>query len=355
MQILSRWLSVSVLAGLSNVATAQVGVVGTGTRVPSYTMTDLSINSPFPDAFAYSVSQNGKITGTGTDPISGELHAFVYHAGVFQDLGDLGYPYGADGVSINNSGQVAATGYGPGYQALLYSNGHVTHLGSIDGGYSEGISINNLGHIVGRAQNGDGGLQGFSYINGHFNALSVDIARCINDSDQFVGSVGFYWTYGGYIHGVEHAFLSSGGAVTDLGDIGGGTHTNTEAFGINNAGDVTGYSTAVDGTQHAFLYSGGVLQDLGTIAPYYTCGISINNSGTILGTITTYVGGQIGAFVYANGGMHDLQTLLGPSGAAWSQLVPLQINDNGWIVGYGTINGAGHGFLARPVTASHPH
>ena len=63
----------------------------------------------------------------------------------------MGYPYGTDGVAINNSGQVAATGYGPGYHALLYSAGHVTHLGSIDGGYSEGLAINTLGHIVGPA------------------------------------------------------------------------------------------------------------------------------------------------------------------------------------------------------------
>jgi probable HAF family extracellular repeat protein len=347
-------LSLSVLAWLPNSAIAQITVHGTATTVPNYVMIDLAVNSPFPDAFAYGISQNGKITGTGTDPITSELHAWVYQGGVMQDLGDFGYPYGADGDRINDSGQIAATGYGPGYQALLYSNGHVTHLGSIDGGFSVGLSINNLGHIVGHAQNGDGGFQGFSYINGQFNALAVDIARGINDSDQFVGSVGFYWTYGGYVHSVEHAFSSSGGVVTDLGDVGGGTHTNTEAYAINNAGDVTGYSTAADGTQHTFLYSGGVMQDLGTIAPYYTCGISINSSRTILGTISTYVGGPVGAFVYSNGVMHDLQTLLGPSGAAWSQITPMQINDNGWIVGYGTINGNTHGFLARPVTAAHP-
>jgi probable HAF family extracellular repeat protein len=317
---------------------------------------DLAVTSPFPDAFAYGISQNGKITGFGTDPVSGELHAFIYQAGVFQDLGDLGYSGGADGDAINNSGQVAATGYGPGYHALLYSNGHVTHIPGIGGNYSVGLSINSLGHIVGRAQNDDLGNQGFTYINGTTTALAVDIARCINDSDQFVGSVGYYWTYGGYVHSAEHAFVSSpGGAITDLGSIGGGPHTNSEAYGINSSGQVTGYSTAADGTQHAFLWQNGVLEDLGTIAPYYTCGISINDSGTILGTIDTYVGAQIGAFVYANGQMTDLADLLGAAGANWSGLVPLQINNAGWIVGYGTINGATHGFVCKPVTTAHAH
>lgn len=323
-------------------------------RAATYVMLDLSIQVPFPDAVAYGISSNGKLTGIGTDPLTGELHAFTYHAGVFQDLGNLGYS-GAGGVAINDSGQVAATGYGPGYHALLYSNGTITHLGNIGGNLSEGLSINSLGHIVGHAQNDDLGFQGFEYINGHTTALAVDTARCINDSDQIVGAVGYYWTYGGYVHSAEHAFIDTAGVITDLGSIGGGPHTNSEAFGINSAGDVTGYSTAADGTQHAFLYSGGVLHDLGTIAPYYTCGISINNSGTIVGSISTYVGGPIGVFVYSNGVMSDLLDLLGPNGAGWSDLVAYQMNDDGWIVGYGAIAGATHGFVAKPVHVGHLH
>lgn len=349
MRALSGSLCVSMLALFPESLVAQTHVRVQPTQAPRYSILDLSLNSPFPDdALAYGLSQNGKITGVGTDPTSGLLHAFIYQIGVFQDLGTLGYPYGADGIAINSSGQMAGTGYGPGYRAFLYSNGSVTHLGSIDGGSSSAYSINNLGHIVGRAINGDGGGQGFIYINNHFTALSVDKATCINDLDQYVGSVGFYWTYGGYVHGVEHAFVNSAGVTTDLGSIGGGSHTNTEAFGINNAGQITGYSTAADGALHAFLYSGGVMTDIGTIPPYYTCGVSINNSGTILGNLTTYVGGQVGVFVYSNGTMTDLLDLLGPNGAGWSQLLARQINDAGWIVGYGTVNGATHGFLAVP-------
>jgi probable HAF family extracellular repeat protein len=160
--------------------------------------------------------------------------------------------------------------------------------------------------------------------------------------------MGFYWTYGGYVHSAAHAFLDSGGVVTDLGSIGGGDHTYTEAYGINGAGQVTGYSTAADGTQHAFVYSAGVMNDLGTIAPYFTCGVSINDSSVVAGNITTYVGGQIGVFVSSNGAMWTLSDLLGAEGADWSQMLACQMNDDGWIVGYGTIHGATHGFLARP-------
>src|SRR5579871_1124155 len=319
-----------------------------------YRIIDLSPGSPYSSTLAYGISNNGQITGTGMDPITGELKAFLYANGVYQDLGDFGYPYGADGDRINNAGQIAATGYGPGYNALICSNGKAKPLGSIDGGLTVGLCINSKGDIVGRGVNGDGNGQGFSYIGGQFSAMSVDIARGINDSDQIVGSLGYYWYYGGYGHSVEHAFVDTGGAITDIGNIGGGLRTNTEAYSINNLGQVTGYSTAADGTMHAFLYSGGVMSDLGTFAPYYTRGLSINNSGQILGTIETYVGGPVGLFVYTNGTMYNFDDLLDSSGAGWSGWDASQINDSGYIVGYATINGNTDPFLAQPFFVDLP-
>ncbi len=314
-----------------------------------YTIRDITIGSPFPDALAYGVSPSGLVTGVGTDILTGELHAFIDNNGVFQDLGDLGYPYGADGLRINDNGQVSATGYGPGYNALRYWNGTVKKLGSIDGGSSEGLGINSSGDIVGRAINGDMGSQGFTYIGGHFSALAVTIARGINDSDDYVGSLDYSWIQNGYVHVVEHGFLCAGGTTVDLGSIGGGVRSNTEAFGVNGFRQVTGYSTTATGAIHAFLYDSGVMTDLGTIPPYDTYGVSINDQGQVLGNIETYVGGQVGVFLYSNGRLKNLSDLLGWAGSGWSQLTACQINNKGWIVGYGTIHGATHGFLAKPV------
>ena len=50
--------------------------------------------------------------------------------------------------------------------------------------------------------------------------------------------------------------------VTDLGSLGGGSSVGLD---INNSGQVTGYSTLPSGATHAFLYSGGVMTDLGTL------------------------------------------------------------------------------------------
>jgi probable HAF family extracellular repeat protein len=351
-------IQVSALTILTQSLPAQAPSQLSPSRIASYDMFDFSTLSPSSPYFVpYGISNDGKVTGLLEDPVTSEYHAFIYSTGVLQDLGDLGYSAGADGVAINNSAQVAATGYGPGYHALLYSNGHVTHLGSLDGGFSVGLAINNLGQIVGRAVNGDGQGQGFVYMNGQMTTVNlyVDILRSINDAGQYAGSISYFWGQGGGMVSVEHALLVSGGVLYDLGSIGGGSHTASESYSVNNAGQVTGYSTAADGTQHAFLYSGGVLSDLGTFPPYYTGGVSINDSGVIVGSITTYVGGPVGAFLYENGQMVNFSDLIGTAAADWSDLAVNQIDNEGRIIGSGTINGATHGFLATPANSIHKH
>ncbi|HTQ11427.1 MAG TPA: hypothetical protein VMI31_15285, partial [Fimbriimonadaceae bacterium] len=335
--------------GLQIASALIVGCLAASARGQYYTIYPIAPNGPFAGAYAYGINDNGDITGVGFDPVTGEDHAFIYSNGIMQDLGDFGYPYGADGIAINDSDQLAAIGYGPGYQALRYSNGAAHRIGNIDGGYTEGLSINSSGNIVGRGMNGDGGYQGFTYIGGIFTALGVDKAESINNANDYVGSIGYYWVYGGYVHGVEHAFLYSGGTTTDLGDIGGGVRTNTEAYALNNLDQVVGYSTAADGTIHGFLYSGGVMQDIGTIPPYYAYPCAINDSGLIVGNLETYVGGPVGPFIYSGGMMRQLADVLDSSGDAWTGLTITALNNSGRIVGYGTYNGNGEGFVAIPT------
>ncbi|MGH8319125.1 MAG: PEP-CTERM sorting domain-containing protein [Steroidobacteraceae bacterium] len=73
--------------------------------------------------------------------------------------------------------------------------------------------------------------------------------------------------------------------MTDLGTLGG---SGSEGFGINDSGEVTGYSLTSGGFEDAFLYSNGTMQDLnsliGNADQYVTLeeGFGINDSGQIV-------------------------------------------------------------------------
>src|SRR5580704_4338915 len=79
------------------------------------------------------------------------------------------------------------------------------------------------------------------------------IAYGINNSGQVVGESDVPGT-----PAEPHAFLYSGGVMTDLGVLGGSSFlSNSVAQAINNEGQIVGYSTATNagtGGYHAFLY-----------------------------------------------------------------------------------------------------
>jgi probable HAF family extracellular repeat protein len=142
--------------------------------------------------------------------------------------------------------------------------------------------------------------------------------------------------------GDYHAFLYSSGAMQDLGAFGGSQPYQSNAYGINNSGQVVGYATTNDNTVHAFLYSGGRMQDIGT-APGagYSIARGVNSSGQITGDSYGIGIGEHG-FLYSNGRMQDLGIL--PDGDNW--WTAKGINSSGQIIASPTDPQTGqHSFL----------
>jgi probable HAF family extracellular repeat protein len=123
--------------------------------------------------------------------------------------------------------------------------------------------------------------------------------------------------------GAIHAFLYNGGALIDLGTLGG---SFSQGAGINASGLVTGTAVTSGNESRAFLYSGGPLQDLGTLGGTSSFGNDINASGQVTGQART-ADGSTRAFLYSNGSMQNLGTLDGGSSIGWG------INDSGQVTG----------------------
>jgi probable HAF family extracellular repeat protein len=83
--------------------------------------------------------------------------------------------------------------------------------------------------------------------------------------------------------------------VTDLGTLGG---SKSDALGINNRGEVVGYSLlAGRSTERAFLFSGGKMIDLGTLGGDGSWATSVNDNGQVVGWANTAGGATHGFFL----------------------------------------------------------
>ncbi len=321
----------------------------------SYTVTDLGTLAGESSSRAEAINESGQVVG-----YSGST-GFLWQNGSMTDLGTLGgsYSYAYD---INDSGQVVGEsdypegpdGNGP-TKAFLWQNGRMTDLGSLLGPPDEeshAYAINNSGQVVGESKvyHPDFGYpdHAFLYSNGVMKDLGIlgpsdspgySVAYSINGTGEVVGEAdleGFMGT---------HAFLSDNGSpMADLGTLNGSNYS--VAYDINDSGQVVGESQG-----NSFLWQNGTMSPLGDIEP-----AAINNDGQVVGEMfvedpecppdSEVCGGNV-ASIHENGQTKNLNDLI-DSASGWTLDEATDINDEGQIVGTGTINDEYHAFLLTP-------
>lgn len=239
--------------------------------------------------------------------------------------------------SVNNNGQIVGSS-GP--HAFLYDTGKMTDLGTLGGPTSYAYGINLQSQIVGYADTATGTTHAFLSDHGTMTDLGTlgganSYAYGINDLGQIVGQ-------SQVASGSYHAFLYQGGSMTDLGSLPG---DNSIAYRINNSGQIVGSSYINTTDFHPFLYDNGVMTDLGVL-PGTVDGeaFSINAAGTIVGYSESADASMVRGFTYDSGTMNGLGGLSG------NQSFGSDINEAGKIVGYSSLNnGNSHGLLFEPT------
>jgi probable HAF family extracellular repeat protein len=131
--------------------------------------------------------------------------------------------------------------------------------------------------------------------------------------------------------------------ITDLGTLGGGW---SDAYGINDSGQITGTFEAPDGAGHTYLYQNGQTSDLFPLSGLVSEPTGINNFGQIASGVIAQDGIYYPA-VYD--GRTESITVLGSLGGINSSGVSgqaLAINNVGQVVGYSYVpSGEWHPFL----------
>lgn len=270
-------------------------------------MTDLGTLGGLSSA-ATAINAAGTVVGSAATA-AGVSHAFVEHGGTMTDLGTLdGASATSNAIAINGSGQIAGYSTAPGGTgtvAVLYSNGSMINLGTIDGGTS-------------------------AVANG-INAAGV----VIGNSDTSASD--------------EHGFVYQNGTMTDVGTLGG---PNSSVNAINDNGEIAGSSQDAADTSHPFIYANGKMTSLGTYN-IDTTPQAINDNGVIVGT--TYGVNASGypfdhAYIYQSGTFQDLNNLI-PAGSGWQLTDAIAINIGGQILVDATSStGQNHALLLNPTS-----
>jgi probable HAF family extracellular repeat protein len=230
---------------------------------------------------------------------------------VVEDLGVLAGDTSSAAWAINAHGDVVGVSTGPsGPRAFVYTDaaGLIALPALPSRPRSVARDINEAGDIVGTANAGGTDLgHAVLWRNGSVQDLGTlgtgfySEAWGINNLGQVVGSS--YTNGGSGLQGV-HAFLYTGGAgLADLTP----TSDTGNATDINDAGQVTGYQTALGGT-HAFRWQGGTFVDLGVLPGFaHSFGWAINESGQVAGSSTSASGNSERLFRSIDGGgLQDL-------------------------------------------------
>lgn len=293
------------------------------------------------DAESRGFNRDGFVVGWSDIPDAAD-HAFIWDNGVMTDLGTLGGRE-SNARDINDSKiAVGRADINFWFQhAFRWSNGTMNDMGTLGGPESSAYSVNNAGQIVGWANTSSGATRAFLWENGTMSDLGTlggisSWGRAINEPGDIAG----YSVING---GVKHAFLYRSGQMTDMGTLGG---PQSRAYAINDNAEIAGESDTSAGPSHAAFWSGGNVIDLGTLGGTKSQAWDVNNLGQVIGWSNIATGVKR-AFLWENGVMTNLNDLL-PFGSDWNLKEARAIDDDGRIVGRGTIAGRTRAFLLIP-------
>ena len=291
-------MKISTFATQSVLLTALLAAsAGSALAATTYSTKDITANAYNYDTLR-AISPTGVVVGNAyvsIDDFNRIIAVLTDTTGVTQEL-IPGTESGSQAFDINASGQV-----------LVYADG-----GRV---YGQGVYI-----AAGIYLWQNGGLTPTN-LNVSLDPSTVWLA--FNDSTQIMGTGNF--NVGSTTQ--KHAFLATNGVVTDLGTLPGASASFAQ--GINNNGDVVGYSYSADNQPRAVLWRNGSIINLGVLAgAASSIAHDINDLGVVVGSS----GGRL--FTWKDGVMTDLGRFSANTDASAHT-----INNNGDITGYANIPG----------------
>jgi len=312
-------------------------------EVPWYEVTDLGTLHDTWVSEAWGINELGQVAVRSYTSGYAQMHAARWDS-TLDDLGTGGrdksycYRIGEDGTVVGGS-----LFSGGSVHATIWRGGTAFDLVEGTGSYgSEATDISDSGLICGSMWYTTRATAG---LHGGGNRL---YGLGMNNSGQVTGF--------SYVSGtVYHSYLWDGAKYNDLGTLDGAVGSMSQSWDVTEGGAVVGTSTVSGGGAHAFVWDpsygggtglGGHMRDLGTLGGNVSRGYAMNDAGWVVGE-SAKADNQTTAFVWDGTSMVDLQTrLVDPT---VFMAMARGINNSGQIVGWGWVDGEMHGLLLEPT------
>jgi probable HAF family extracellular repeat protein len=302
---------------------------------------------------AHGLNEKGQVVGEYVNS-NGALNAVIWENGGWQELGILSDGADSRAKKINNNGNAvgSARDVNGNWRPVVYDKFGIRELQGLSGNFGFANDINDSDLIVGSYTRAGGGAIGTSWnLAGEITELGglgtgrqefTDLLA-VNKGGVVAGS--YFFLFSPYR---AVAMKPGDKGFTDLGAPG---RSDSQAYGINDNGDVVGGANDGSGSRHAAIFDWkGGFQDLGTLdGDTDSQAYDINNKGWVVGESFNFMTGDFKAFLSVNGHMTALNDLIDPN-SGWTGLeIAEGVNDQGWIVGSGFYQGEVRGFLMKPV------
>jgi len=294
------------------------------------------------------------------------------------NLGSLTSGGASWAYSINNDGVIvgrAQTESGATVACLFdYTNtANNINLGALSG-YSGSYAYSiNGGYIVGWSQNDSTDTEACSFTANADSVTSIKsgngMATAVNSTGTTVGrynSRAYNFTTNTQLSTADSYALSINNSETIVGieadtggnffaclfDTGGNitlsSYSDSYAYSINDGGQIVGSENSI---ACIFDPTGGKANtSLGTLGGSYSLAIANNSSGQIVG-YSQNSGGNVSACLFdstGSGNNINLNTFINPA-LGWNLQYAYDINDDGWIVGVGLLNGVETAYLLKVI------
>jgi probable HAF family extracellular repeat protein len=309
---------------------------------PKWTIVDLGALGPR-GSIPLAINNRGDIGGYSAAIPTGTpytyFHAFLWQNGT---MSDLGAQFGDGRVqsqasALNDHGVMVISKQGSVY---TWQDGTFTSLG-FSGTAND---INKSGAIVGSTSAGsttsayvyrDGVLQVLDSLGGTYMT-----ANAINDKGVAVGS-------GLLADGSTRGFAWENGTITQIPTLGG---PSSSAVDINSHGEIVGTAQDASGNWLAYIRDRNGLRALSNV-PAGAAVFAINDRGVVLGSYPNANHQGQTQFLWDDGVVTTLDQIPEVKAAGWASIFVTDMNDHGWITGWGWKTGGsldGEAFLLTP-------